>query len=160
MCYFYTGDKPALQQLLAFPGQEKKIEVHEQIGSKYFELGAFLLDDDNGVKVETIAQKCSNNADSINKEILSKWLQGLGKQPVTWSTLIGVLRDIDLKSLANDIESSGIFSSTTSIDEEDTGHTILQVNNSTPHPNYVAFILQVDILFNAPNTAKHINYYY
>ena len=57
-----------------------------------------------------MAQNHNNN---INKEILSKWLQGLGKQPVTWSKLIEVLRDIDLNSLANDIESSEIFSSTT-----------------------------------------------
>ena len=140
----YTGDKPTLQQLLAFPGQEKKIKVHEQIGIKYYELGAFLLDDDNGVKVATMARKHSNDADGINKEILSNWLQGLGKQPVTWSILIGVLKDIDLNSLANDIENSGIFSSTTSsqsVDEEDAGHKI-----TTGIYNYVAYILQVDVL--------------
>ena len=90
-----------------------------------------------------MAQKHSNNADSINKEILSKWLQGVGKQPVTWSILIGVLKDIDLNSLANDIENSGIFSSTTSsqsVDEEDAGHKI-----TTGIYNYVAYVLQVDV---------------
>lgn len=135
----YKGDKPTLQQLLAFPGQEKKIKVHEQIGIKYYELGVFLLDDRNGVEVQAIALKHSNNADGINKEILSKWLQGMGKQPVTWRTLIEVLRYVDLNSLANDIESSGIFSSTTSsqsVDEEDAGHKI-----TTGNYNYVAFIL-------------------
>lgn len=83
----------------------EKIKVHEQIGIKYIDLGVFLLDDTNGVKVEAIALKHNNNAENINKDILSKWLRGMGKQPVTWSTLIEVLRDIDLKSLANDIES-------------------------------------------------------
>ena len=101
----HIGEKPTLQQLLAFPGPEKKIKVHEQIGIKYHELGAFLLDDDNGVMTEVIATNHNNNADNINREILSKWLQGLGKQPVTWSTLIEVLRDIDRNDLATDIES-------------------------------------------------------
>lgn len=101
----YTGEKPTLQKLLAFPGATEKIKVHEQIGIKYIDLGVFLLDDKNGVKVESIALKHNNNAENINKEILSKWLRGMGKQPVTWGTLIEVLRDIDLKSLANDIES-------------------------------------------------------
>ena len=85
------------------------------------------------VIVKAMAQNHNNN---INKEIL----QGLGKQPVTWSTLIEVLRDIDLNSLANDMESSEIFSSTTSsqsVDEEDMGHKISS-------GNIVPFILQVD----------------
>ena len=101
----YTGAKPTLQQLLAFPGAKEKIKVHEQIGIKYYELGVFLLDDKNGVKVEAIALKHSNNAENISQEILSKWLRGMGKQPVTWSTLIEVLRDMDRNGLANDIES-------------------------------------------------------
>ena len=43
-----------------------------------------------------------------------RWLQGQGKGPVTWSTLIGVLRDIGLTELAQMIQespkSSGISS--------------------------------------------------
>ena len=151
----YTGEKPTLQQLLVFPGPQKKIKVHEQIGIKYYELGAFLLDDDTGAIVKAIAQEYSNNADNINKEILSKWLQGMGKQPVTWNTLIEVLRDIDLNSLANDVESSGIFSSTTSsqsVDEEDTGHKI-----SSGNYMYVPFILQVDFPIQLANVTGHIN---
>ena len=70
----------------------------------------FLLGDDTRVKVETLAMKHSQDPDRINLEILSNWLQGLGKQPVTWSTLVQVLRDLDLKSVANDIE-SGLYSS-------------------------------------------------
>lgn len=65
----------------------------------------FLLDDENGVKVEAISMKHNNNAENISQEILSKWLRGMGKQPVTWSTLIEVLRDIDRNNLAKDIES-------------------------------------------------------
>lgn len=101
----HTGEKPTLQQLQAFPGPDKKIiRVHKQIGTKYTDLAVFLLGDDTRMKVKTIAMEHNQDADKINLEILSNWLQGLGKQPVTWSTLVQVLRDLELKSVANDIE--------------------------------------------------------
>ena len=51
-----------------------------------------------------MAHKHLNDAERINEEILEKWLVGKGKQPVTWATLVEVLRDIELSVLADDIE--------------------------------------------------------
>ena len=51
-----------------------------------------------------MAHKNYNNAEQINTEILQEWLTGRGKQPVTWTTLVEVLRDIELSALASDIE--------------------------------------------------------
>ena len=51
-----------------------------------------------------MAHKHLNDAERINIEILKQWLTGRGKQPVTWATLIEVLHDIKLSTLANDIE--------------------------------------------------------
>ena len=51
-----------------------------------------------------MARKHCNDAEEINKEILREWLTGRGKQPVTWATLVEVLRDIKLTTLASDIE--------------------------------------------------------
>ena len=45
-----------------------------------------------------------NKAEEINKEILEQWITGRGKQPVTWKTLTEVLRDIELNTLAGEIE--------------------------------------------------------
>ena len=45
----------------------------------------------------------TNDADKTNTEILQAWLTGRGRQPVTWATLVEVLRDIELSSLAGDI---------------------------------------------------------
>ena len=36
--------------------------------------------------------------------ILKKWLRGEGEQPATWRTLVQVLKDSDLNSLAEEIE--------------------------------------------------------
>ena len=45
-----------------------------------------------------------NDAEEINKEILEQWIAGRGTHSVTWKTLIEVLRDIELITLAREIE--------------------------------------------------------
>ena len=40
----------------------------------------------------------------INLEILQEWINGRGRQPVSWATLTEVLRDVGLSELASDIE--------------------------------------------------------
>ena len=64
----------------------------------------FLLDDPNGTKVDNIECKHRGDPEQINTEILRKWATGRGKKPVTWETLMEVLRDIELGALANEIE--------------------------------------------------------
>ena len=75
-----------------------------EIGTKYVQFGTFLLVDSTGSRIETMAHKHLNDAERINIEILKEWLTGRGKQPVTWATLIEVLRDIELSILADEIE--------------------------------------------------------
>ena len=36
-------------------------------------------------------------------KVLQEWIAGRGKFPVSWDTLIEVLRDVDLGTLADDI---------------------------------------------------------
>ena len=51
-----------------------------------------------------IADKKHYDPERISIEILQEWLTGRGKKPVTWSTLVEVLHDIELSTLAGDIE--------------------------------------------------------
>ena len=51
-----------------------------------------------------MAHKNLNDAERINIEILLEWLTEKGKQPVTWAALVEVLRDIELSTLAGEIE--------------------------------------------------------
>ena len=53
-----------------------------------------------------MAHKHLNDAERINTEILQEWLTGRGKQPVTWVTLVEVLRDIEFSTLADEIEAA------------------------------------------------------
>ena len=99
----FTG-RPTLPELLRFTcADERKINIAKQIGDEYKTFGTLLLKDDNGKKVRSMESKHQNDPPKINALILEEWLNGSGEQPVTWATLIEVLRDSDLSTLANDI---------------------------------------------------------
>ena len=93
-----------MSELLKFECTDKrKINIPVEVGEKFFEFGVFLLQDQSGAKVKSMTCKHLNDPKRINIEILQEWLTGEGKQPVTWSTLVEVLRDIGLSILADDI---------------------------------------------------------
>ena len=64
------------------------------------------MNDQKGTRITAIAQKHTNNAEQINIEVLQEWLQGKGKKPVTWNTLIEILKDTGLSELAKDISAT------------------------------------------------------
>ena len=99
-----SDHKPTLPLLLRFPGKSVEINIVEGIGTTYRTFGIFLLNDESGVKVDSIAKEESEVVD-LSLKILSKWLQGEGIQPPTWSTLIQVLRQSKLAVLADEIAS-------------------------------------------------------
>ena len=100
----FLDDKPSLLTLTKFPGKTNKFNVMERIGSNYDTLGMFLLQDDDGAKVSALKHELQRNTFQICKNILELWLQGRGKRPVTYATLVDCLRDVKLNTLADDIE--------------------------------------------------------
>ena len=101
-----TEDKPTLPELIKFETQSGSINIMERIGMHYHQLGPFLLDDGDGAVTDAIINQYYHNAARINHEILKRWLGGTGLKPVQWSTLISVLRDIKLSTLADTITSN------------------------------------------------------
>ena len=80
------------------------INILKQIGAHYWELGILLLDDDTGADTQAIIEHHHEDATKINIQIFQKWIQGRGKLPVEWSTLVEVLKDIGLSELAIKME--------------------------------------------------------
>ena len=80
------------------------INIAEKISTKYHDFGLLLLDDHNGTRVRNMELKYNQDAERINKEILQEWATGRGKKPVSWKTLTEVLCDIELGTLASEIE--------------------------------------------------------
>ena len=82
------------------------MDIVIEIGPEYEKFGTLLLEEKMGNKVKNI--KISERGDPVNitVEILKQWLQGKGRKPVTWQTLVTCLRATDLNVLADNIEIS------------------------------------------------------
>ena len=94
---------PTLPQLLELNANGKTIKVIQRVGVNYHDFGMLILNDDDGNIMDTLEHQERGKAGRIMQQILRKWLQGSGK-PVTWRTIIQVLRQIHLSVLADDLE--------------------------------------------------------
>jgi hypothetical protein len=83
---------------------DKKVNLADKIGVSYYDFGVQLLEDD--YRVTAIEKEMNRKASDINREIFRRWLQGSGRQPVSWATVVTVLQDIGLVRLAQDIETA------------------------------------------------------
>ena len=99
-----TDDKPSLLDLRKFPGKHGTFDVMERIGVNYPDFGMFLLQDHDLTKVSALELTWQRASLPICRDIMKDWVQGKGKLPVTYATLLHCLRDADLHSLAKDIE--------------------------------------------------------
>ena len=89
---------------LMFETRSGSINVLEHIGVHYRQLGVLLLDDATAEVTQAIIEQCSHDTTKIICKIVQKWIQGKGKLPIEWSTLVRVLKDIGLHMLADEME--------------------------------------------------------
>ena len=104
-CSQSADDSPTLLELLRFPVQDEFKDVVVEIQSDYLKFGIQLLQDDTGNTIEGIERKKRGDPSEITVEILRLWLQGKGRQPVTWQTLVNCLQDTKLYVMADYIQS-------------------------------------------------------
>ena len=96
---------PTLISLISFPmSNEGKVNLADEIGVNYYSFGVLLLEDKYGNQMSAIEKELRGNAPDIVYRTFRLWLQGKGRQPVTWATLVAVLQDTGLVKLAKDIE--------------------------------------------------------
>ena len=84
-------------------GSGKSINVLQEIGKDCIKFGTLLLVDERGDMVSSIVSQNKGNYEAINRDIVTKWLDGIGKQPDSWETLIEVLEDIKHRTLVQKI---------------------------------------------------------
>ena len=97
-------DTPTLEHLIHFPlGSNKFLNIIKIIAKEVDDLGIFLLSYE---MTDIIKTRFNNDLVKTTKEVLHQWIQGKGKQPVTWKTFIEVLRKIELSVVADQIEDS------------------------------------------------------
>ena len=87
-------------------GVKKNLTIIQRTSIRYTNLAMFLLNDDNCDMVDGLEEKCHHDPEKIVRAVYKKWISGTGRKPVTWQTLVGVLRDIELNTLADEIETA------------------------------------------------------
>ena len=98
-----AGDRPTMMELIRFRGRERRINIPQEISTKCHQIAVLLLEDSTGARIRSMEQKHSNSPEEINLNILEQWIEGTGRKPVTWRTLVEVLYDVQLITLADDI---------------------------------------------------------
>jgi hypothetical protein len=88
---------------MRFPMAGGRVDLMKKIGDEYMMFGLLLLEDELGEQISAIESEFNGNAEKINRRVLQLWIQGKGKKPVTWATLVAILREIELVELASDI---------------------------------------------------------
>lgn len=101
-----AGDSPTLPELQHFPVNGGFKDLVDEIGNDYEKFGILLLNDDNGIRVKGIEKTKNGDLIGITVEILRQWLQGKGRKPVTWRTLVKCLKDTNLHAPAGIIEAA------------------------------------------------------
>ena len=96
---------PTLPALRDFPGKHGSIDIAADINGDYNKFGTLLLDDKNGKKLYSIERSKHGDPVDITVAILQMWMDGKGRMPVTWQTLVTYLRKTGLNVLADNIES-------------------------------------------------------
>ena len=98
------NERPTMNQLANLKRGDggNPVRIFERIGVKYSDVGMYLLNDDYGMKMQTVADNARGNVDTINREMFRQWLAG-GGAPVSWKVLVDALEGAQLKALANDI---------------------------------------------------------
>ena len=97
--------RPSLSQcykLAVRSDSGKPVRIIQRIGTNYAQFGTLLLKDDGEI-VSSLVHQHQCNTDFINRAILTKWLEGNGREPRNWATLIAVFREMEL-DLAQDVE--------------------------------------------------------
>ena len=106
-CYSYIKLLSLYSRVSHYDGADqiprKKQKDKYSPGYKYYQFGVLLLKDTTGARIESIIHNHTRDAEQIGLEIFKQWLNGEGEQPVTWQTLVEVLCDVGLTTLASDI---------------------------------------------------------
>ena len=127
-----------MPELTDFPGKTQHFNVAERIGRKYLSVGTGLLNDERGEVVPAIVSEHGGNAEHINMDILSRWVQGKGIADHTWRGLFGMLR-VHCPRLAQDIEETLTYET-----EKVQSYTIcISCSSHFSHHNYTSSEHQV-----------------
>ena len=99
-------DRPTMPALLNFPlSSGRRLNLAVEIGTEYDSFSIQLLQDDRGSVLGQIREGFGPDPQDILKEVFKRWLNGSGKPVKTWETIIEVLKDVKMLTLAESLKS-------------------------------------------------------
>ena len=99
--FIAISDRPKLHQLELF---KQKIRIINKVAAKWMTVALHLNFEDH--QIEIIEKDFPNQAVSACRTMFTRWLEGNGRKPTTWETLINALVDAQLYNVAEDLRNS------------------------------------------------------
>ena len=100
--YNYVISVPKLHQLDFLEGNGRTVRVIKKVATTWEEVALSLHFEASDVsRIERDNHQQSVQASRV---VFSEWLEGRGRQPTTWGTLIKALKEAGLQTVANDLE--------------------------------------------------------
>lgn len=83
-------------------GKDRTVQIIKSTAYKWETVAYCLLFEPS--EVSTITRDSLNEAETACEKMLSKWLLGEHRTPVTWRTVMNCLRECEFRTLADDLE--------------------------------------------------------
>ena len=80
------------------------MKIIATIAPDWKDFGIHLDFDEMGRTLDRIAREHQLRSIDCCTTIMREWLEGKGRQPATWATLIDLLKDADINDLAQQLE--------------------------------------------------------
>ena len=93
---------PTLPQLDLLKCSGKSLKLIQRIAAKWEQIARRLYFDHHVISI--ITKDCPLQAELACQSVLTRWLNGEGRQPISWTTLLTVLDEADLSSVAEDLK--------------------------------------------------------
>lgn len=91
-----------MSQIDRVEGKDKVIKVIEQVAGRWERVATRLCFE--GHNIQRIKRDDNNSCTEACRTMFIEWLNGKGRKPVTWETLIKVLKEAGFSEIASDIE--------------------------------------------------------
>lgn len=99
----HLGDRPDLPTLENFPHPSQNINIMQKVVHRYKQLGNILLRSPDGVKVLAMQKSHAYRVEDVVYDIFQTWI--VEDADATWSKLVKCLKEANLLSLAQEIDS-------------------------------------------------------
>ena len=113
LCLFYVlnsyhvsppDTQPTLMQLTYMVAPSgKEVRIIENISAKWKKVGILFNFDPTGCTIDLIDARHPSDPEACCTDMMKMWLEGRGRKPASWATLVEVLKNAKFNNLADEL---------------------------------------------------------